>query len=374
MPKKKIEKPTLDVKNNVPSTFYNIHNLLTTNARYMMLLGQRANGKSYQVKDTILTESAKENGKKFFYLRRWKEDVRAHEVEKYFDDINISKITHGEYDHIKAWQNKIYFAQYTDDKEVRGKEIGYYGALNEAGRYKSWAFTDPETGENRFKYIVYEEFITDESYLIEEPTRLQQFVSTVFRRQEGHVFLVGNTLSRVCPYFAEWSLENVLKQKQGTIEMYHYHTNDGETIDLAVEYCTSTNYKNTMFFGRAEKQIITGEWDTKQFPRLPKSIDSYEKVYELQVNYQGFKFVLQLLVEPTEGGVLTYIYPLTTERFIRRQISNDFVDDIFTTSKLDITKRPEQLIAWCFRVGKVCYSDNLTGTDFNHVLDDFKFI
>ena len=34
--------------------YYNIENLLATKAQYLMLLGQRANGKSYQVKKTVL--------------------------------------------------------------------------------------------------------------------------------------------------------------------------------------------------------------------------------------------------------------------------------------------------------------------------------
>lgn len=34
--------------------YYNITNMLATNAQYMILLGQRANGKSYQAKKTVI--------------------------------------------------------------------------------------------------------------------------------------------------------------------------------------------------------------------------------------------------------------------------------------------------------------------------------
>ena len=50
--------------------YYSIDNIMKTNAQYMMLLGQRANGKSYQAKETVLTNAFK-TGRKFVYLRRW---------------------------------------------------------------------------------------------------------------------------------------------------------------------------------------------------------------------------------------------------------------------------------------------------------------
>ena len=186
--------------------YYSIKNLKSTNAQYMILLGERANGKSYQVKHTVIEDFIKDETK-FIYLRRWKSDIKTSAVEIYFADVDVPKLTNGEWEGIYAWQNSIYFYKYNDAGKKIKKEIGMYCALNEAERYKSWAFVD-------FGNIIYEEFITDQTYLDNEPTRLQQFVSTVLRLNSGHVYMVGNTLSRVCPYFHEWSLEGVLKQKQ----------------------------------------------------------------------------------------------------------------------------------------------------------------
>ena len=66
--------------------YYDISNIMQTNAQYMILLGQRANGKSYQAKKEALT-SAYDKSKKFVYLRRWKDDIKAASVEKYFVDM-----------------------------------------------------------------------------------------------------------------------------------------------------------------------------------------------------------------------------------------------------------------------------------------------
>ena len=279
--------------------------------------------------------------------------------------MNIQKITKGEYDSIVAWNGGIYFSKKNEKGQtVKSKEIGVYCALNEYERYKSWAFID-------YDYILYEEFITDKTYLNDEPRLLQQFVSTVARLGKITVLLIGNTLSRVCPYFHEWCLEGVLKQKQGTIEIYHFHV-DESVIDIAVEYCANTNNENKMFFGQSAKQIVSGEWDTKDVPKLPRKQYEYEKVYEILIEYQAFKFVIELLVEPVYGGLICFVYPFTGNRKFDRIITDNFSDNPFITNRLDTSKKPELLISNCIKSGKVCYSDNLTGSDFTHVISEFR--
>lgn len=344
--------------------YYDISNMLSTNAQYMILLGQRANGKSYQAKVTAL-KSAYYDDKRFVYLRRWREDIKTKAVQAYFGDMPVYTITNGEYDHIKVWNGEIFFARFNEEgKEEKSNCIGRACALNESERYKSWVFKD-------YEYILFEEFITDKAYLLEEPRQLQQFVSTVARNERIHVLMIGNTLSRVCPYFSEWCLEGVLNQKQGTIDIYHYHTESG-VIDIAVEYCANVNNQNKMFFGQTAKQIVSGEWDTVDVPKLPRKYYEYEKVYELLLKYQKFEFVIELLVEPKEGGTLCHIYPSTKGRKIYRVITDVFSDRPNITTKLDIKKKPEAIMANCFRLDKVCFSDNLTGSDFKNIMNVFR--
>lgn len=348
--------------------YYDISSLLSTKAEYMMMLGKRANGKSYQVKTTVIKE-AYEKGNKFVYLRRYIADLKQKAVTSYFDDMPIKKLTKGKWQGIEAMFGYIYFINRDEEGKIKEKEeIGRYCALNESIRYKSQVFKD-------YTYIVYEEFITDELYLNDEPRLLQQFVSTVFRLDKGTVFLVGNTLSRVCPYFNEWCLEGVLRQKQGTIEIYHFHVKaeDKESIiNVAVEQCANTNNENTMFFGTASKQILTGEWDVVDVPKLPRKEYEYEKAYEVLVVYQSFKFVMELLVEPKDGGLILYVYPSTKDRKILRTITDVFSDSPFVSSMLDLDKRPEMLMKKLIKLNKICYSDNLTGSDFNKVMQKLK--
>ena len=47
---------------------------------------------------------------------------------------------------------------------------------------------------------------------------------------------------------------------------------------------------------------------------------------------------------------------------------------VLITKKLDINRRPEYLMSQCVKNDKICYSDNLTGSDFLHVIDRFKLV
>ena len=204
-------------------------------------------------------------------------------------------------------------------------------------------------------------------YLNDEPNRLQHFVSTVFRDRAGKVFLIGNTLSRVCPYFSEWCLENVLKQKQGEIDVYHFTTLNDSTVDIAVEYCANSATENKMFFGNSAKNIITGSWETKEVAKLPQPHEHYEKITEILIEYKQFRFMLELLFEPDNGGFICFVYPFTKTRYVERVLSDVASDKPLTTYSLNTRYKTEYVINECFRMGKVFYSDNLTGSDFANV-------
>ena len=114
--------------------------------------------------------------------------------------------------------------------------------LSASEHYKSLAF--PE-----IKSIVYEEFITNSYYLPDEPKLMLNFMSTVFRHEKGHVYCIGNKVSRINPYFGEWELTHIPKQKINTIDTYRVKDEDGNETRIAV-YMTHTMKVNSgMFFG-----------------------------------------------------------------------------------------------------------------------------
>lgn len=350
--------------------YYRISNIEKTNAQYRILLGERANGKSYAVKEHCLLK-AYENGDEFGLLRRYKQDVRESDIEAYFADMPIYSITSGEYDMITVYRGCIYFSKIDEDgKIVRGKKCGHVFYLSGNERFKSQAFpyiTD----------IIYEEFVTNKMYLPNEPSELQHFISTIARRRLITVWLIGNTISRVCPYYSEWGLKNIPYQKQGTIEIYKFSTNQVDdngnavVIKIAVENCANSGNNSKMFFGKTGEQITSGQWETKEQPHLPRSYEEYELIYELLFADMGFNFVIQLLINK-DGGLITYIYPFTKKRNINRVVTSVFSDSPFVTRYLRSDNPAELQIKNCLINGKVCFSDNLTGCDFMQILENRK--
>ena len=348
--------------------YYDLKNLLGCKCFWMILYGMRSNGKSYQVKKHALERAYKHN-EGFIYLRRWSEDIKEKEVSSYFDDMPVKEITEGKYTGVIAWRGFFYWNEAPEgEKEKRSlKPIGRYCSLNQAERYKSQVF-------NNIYRIIFEEFLTNKIYLGSasnpEPRILQQFVSTVARDRNIEVFLIGNTISRVCPYFAEWGLKEIMNQKPGTIDIYHLRGENG-VVDIAVENCTVVETKSKMFFGLASKQITSGEWEVNDCPKLIKPYQFYEMLYEINISYETFSYVMQLLADPETGGAFVYIYP-NSKRKIKRKITNIFTTDPLVSNGLNPKIKAEQVIAECFRSGKVCYSDNLTGTDFRQILDQYN--
>lgn len=342
--------------------YYSMENLLKVHADYNLLIGMNNNGKSYQVKLFCLTQAFENH--KFVYLRRYKEDIKQYAVESYFGDMPVSKITNGQYDSVTAFQGYIYFSLEVEGKMKRGPRIGRYCALSEYQRYKSTTFVG-------YDNIIYEEFITDDIYLSEEPLKLQRFVTIVARDRKVRVWMVGNTMSRVVPYFGEWNLKGSLTQKKGTIEIYH-ESYEGIPIDIAVEMCGVIDSGSKMFFGNAAKQIVSGEWSVKEYPRLPFPYKEYSVAYEMQVQYQMFAFNIRLMVK--DDTALGFVSPAKVKKKKGRIITDVFSDNALISPALDPRFKGERILQKLYRQNKFCYTDNLTGSDFNQLLAQFHFI
>lgn len=341
--------------------YWNRKAIFETGADYMLVFGQNCAGKSYQGKLECIERWKK--GERFFFLRRWQSDINQNIATEYFDDIPISQLTDGQWDDIEARSGNYYFTRMNEnDEKEKSDIIGYYGDLNEWQRYKGRVFLN-------CTFILYEEYITDGIYLDDEPLKLFRLRTTIFRDHPGQVLMLGNSISRIVPYHIEWSLDNIPKMKQGSIELYHMKDMDdgNKEVLIAVEYGGHIKGTGQGFFGQSAKTIVSGEWDVKNYPRLPKDHIDYEKVYELQIAYQNFSFMVELLIDPEEGTRIVFVYPKTTDRKVDRKITDTFSDDMFTTRFFRDTK-PELIIQECIGTNRACFSDNLTASDFMGVI------
>lgn len=369
--------------------FYNIQSLLETKATYLLLLGERTNGKSYQAKYTALWEAWHEadyeeylsSGKivpkerwQFAYLRRWDREIKILAVNDYFTDMSnaIKEITGDEATGIECFQSIIYFTKYDpiEDKIKKIKEIGRPFSLHSSQHYKSRMF--PKIGN-----IVMEEVIPDDGmYLPEECKHFFSVVSTIARRDKIRVMMVGNKMNRVCPYFTEWCLKPVLKQKEGTIDIYRQNTDGFDdngnpiVVTIAVEMCEEVGQQNRMFFGQRSKSIVHGTWDTDEYPHLEEDIDDYDEYYRLCYIHREFAFMVKLL-RSKRNEILLFVYPFTGDTTkIDRRVSNEFSLSPLVTPKLTEVTKYDKLVKQLIDNKKICFSDNLTGTDFYNTIKE----
>jgi hypothetical protein len=293
-------------------------------------------------------------------------------------DQPIREITGGKYDTIKVYQRRIYFAS-TDPETgdiTKGKEIGHCFAITQETHYKSLAF--PLVG-----FAIFEEFITDSGYLEKEPARLFNLLSTILRRRAGKVFLVGNTISRACPYFGDWGLSGVLRQDKGTISIYTQETDQlddkGEpvVIRIAVEFCENSGNNTKMFFGQKSKMITSGDWESETQPHLEYYLEEYRRITDMIFEADGLAYRAQLLVDPKDRP-LVYVYPMNEitekERKTKRIISDLYTLNVNQTRGwVDSRYKYDKIFMTLLSSGKYAFSDNLTGTEFllmlkNHLL------
>ena len=339
-------------------------------ASYVIIIGQRTNGKSFAVKEDII-KNALESGEEFAYIRRYKEDCKQYMVEEYFSDIicdkhgvrHLEEWSNGRYNTISVYQQGIYLS-YMDDngKITRGQKLGRMFGLSWATHYKSLSFPNITTA-------VYEEFVTDEAYLEDEPKRFMHLISTIFRESSAKVYLVGNSLSRINPFFSEWMLVNVPKQKPNTVEMYYHKylddDNEEQTAKVAVYLTHSTNINSGMFFGNAAKAITSTVWDSNEQPHLIGRKDDYELLYTMVFMYDRTMFLMELLMQKDTGAVMWFISPKNTPiQKNTRLICNKFIPDTMATVGFVPLSQQERSIFNLLRDEQACYSDNLTGTEF----------
>lgn len=375
---------------------YNIDNIDSLGANINLIYGERSNGKSYQVKhkkgvlkyleDTVtyhdnytdkgnIIKECIKKGSRFILMRRWREEISSDLIEKYFDDVDIMKLTDNKYNCITMFKKQLYLSIYNneDGKIKRVERIGYVVALSTEQKYAGGSFLDVTD-------IIFEEFMSRGIYINSEPSKLMNFYSTVDRKRgTTRLWLVGNTISKVCPYLTEWGLMDIIKhQKQGDINTLWIPTGefdeDGISVEVkvAIEYCKSTG-NSSYVIGKHADMLNKGEWQSDPQPHLPKSYKCYKILYRLVFLYQGFKFIGEYLMDNENKDTCWFVYPY--EGKIKDNIL--VFSDVIKTSpywQKDIynplikNDRLRDLLK-TFKESNIFYASDMCGTDFKQVID-----
>lgn len=342
--------------------YYNGSRMAKTNARIKIILGPRENGKSFFWKKWLIKECIKKK-RKFCYLRRTPDETLNVEVEGYFSDFDVERET--QYNEFKVYRSELKLIN--ESEELK---IGRVCNLTEWNKYKSNAFKD-------FYYILFEEFCTDGKYLKEEYTAFMNMISTVLRgRDEAVVICIGNTMTRLCPYFREFGLEGVLSMQAGSIDFYEY-TDESSKVKIAVEMTEELKKVNTFYAGK-HANLISNKWNVKKeglrLP-FPRSDNRWLRCYEMLLKHELMTYKIELLCFNSQSpldfewsGNCVYVYPYHMRRKIQRVLSQEECLDMFTTNCF-FDNTAEQLIKRSIKLRKVCFSDSLTATEFYDIMD-----
>lgn len=373
---------------------YNLDFIDKRGSQINLIWGERSNGKSYQLKhkkainkilnDTVsyhydyktneILENVVEKGSKFILMRRWKEEISPTLIEQYFNDVDVCKLTDDKYNMITMYRKRLYFSYYNIDtnKTTRGPLIGYVASLSTEQNYAGASFLDVTD-------IIFEEFMSRSEYLRNEPAKLMNFYCTVDRKRgTTRLWLVGNAISRVCPYLVDWGLKKVVdSQQQGDINDLYIKTGDKDeddndiTVKISIEYCKSTG-QSSYVIGSHKDMLNKGSWQTDIQPKLPHSINKYKKLLEIGFSYKSFKFIGRL-IKDNLNNLCWFIYP-TKRNFNNKMIV--FSDIIKPTIyyQRDIynptfpNKNINEILK-TFREDKIFYCSDLCGTDFKQCID-----
>ena len=343
--------------------YYSLKNILSRDAQYNVIFGERSNGKTYAVLKYGIERFAT-NGEQLAVVRRWQDDFTGKRGNTMFDALvangEIAKATKNEWTGVYYYGSKWYFCRYEEDKRITNEKPFAYGfAISTMEHDKSTAYPGITT-------ICFDEFLTRTAYLPDEFVLFMNVISTIVRhRTNVKIFMLGNTVNRYCPYFKEMGLAHIKEMQPGTIDVYRY--GDSE-LTVAVEYTLpNKDGKESDFyfaFDNPKLSMITGgAWEIDIYPHCPVKFTPAEIVYTYFIQFSGD--LLQCEIVCHDDLYFTFIHRKTTE------LKHPDKDLIYTT---DFSPRPnyrrkitqpttqlERKIAELFKKDKIFYADNEVG-------------
>lgn len=251
------------------------------NADINLIIGRRANGKSYS---TLAFNCIKyfidsDYKSQFAYIRRFDSEMSI--IRKYIFNGMVENgwlewYSKGKWNDIQYWQNCWYLRRINRDGEVEEKlsrPMAFSFCINTSGKAKGPDYVGIKT-------IVFDEFIPiNHTYAPHEIENWQNLISTIDRnRNNVKIYMIANTVSKECPHFDYYGIDpDVLEQ--GKIYVFKVGTKG----KLAIEYCNDVGdveTKESVYFNLEDEvgsMILGGGWQNRKFPALPKNISIDEQ-------------------------------------------------------------------------------------------------
>ena len=363
------------------------------------LYSGRNRGKSFDVSSNLLAD-AWYDGKTFGYIRR--NVANTYEIENYFaDKIDfIRDMTDGAAEGITKTEGKLQFFRYeTTEKGVRKrvlvKDAGNFFAVSKESSYRSMQFPN-------IYNLLYEEVLTDGTYIQAEAEKILNIFSTCKRNKTGfHMWLISNLVSVVNPYSKSWGIY-LTRQKAGEIKLTRLYLGAYDEKGSEKYLLIGTHYlKDKADISKEDKKkdrlrvktaIASNKWDeVKLFPHLDLNfVKQYDIIDTVVFEYEDV--MLQgNIIEVPKNVYNVYVdgdAPCDAKipvLYIRRKTScphsgtrlytnnalrfSEYVTRGFTKIyKIDLAVERLIQLGWIFG------ADNLTMNDFNNIFNKLRLM
>jgi len=335
-------------------------------AHYYVVFGERSNGKTYSALDYAIERYFK-HGEQFAYIRRFGEDVKKKNLQTLFDahieNGRIQSLSNSNFNSINYASNRFTCRRYNEDGKFEDdiEPMGYAFDLSGMEHHKSTSYPKVTT-------IIFDEFLSRQGYLPNEFVLFMNTLSTIIRdRSNVKIFMIGNTVNKYCPYFAEMGLQHIKDQKPGTVDIYTYADTG---LSVAVEYCDPMSKRggksSDVYFAFDNPQLMmitSGSWEIAIYPHLEDKYKPKDVVCQFFIIFD--EAILHCEIVATIDSYFMFVHPKTTP-------IKDSINDIVYTNRPDqrwnyrtgLTKLRDKLSLVATRLifeNRVFYSDNETG-------------
>lgn len=342
--------------------FYSLKSILSKNAQYNIIFGERSNGKTYAVLKYGL-EQYINNGSQLAVVRRWQDDFTGKRGATMFNAIvsngEVEKLTNGEWNNIYYYGSRWFLCKADGDKRIVDDIPFAYGFALTGMEH------DKSTSYPKIRTICFDEFISRNAYLPDEFILFANTISTIIRqRNDIKIFMLGNTVNKYCPYFEEMGLKHIRDMKEGDIDIYTY---GDSKLTVAVEYCKPNKQgkESDLYFAfdNPKLSMITGgAWEIDIYPHCPCKYKPKDILFTYYIKFSGD--VLQCEIIAKDENMFTFVHSKTTPL-------NNESDFIYSTEfsprpnyRRNITKPRSQIekrIAEFYVTDKVFYATNEVG-------------
>lgn len=358
--------------------YYTSKKIDQTGATYRLIIGQRSNGKTFEICRKII-DTYIETGTPSAYVRRMDEMIKPSNIQELFRphyclkkkdgsiENHIEEKTDHIYNAVTYWRRGWYLCRLDTDDSGRTVKT----AQDKTPFCRAYSISTAETTKGQdagaIKYICFDEFITRQFYLANEFIKFQNLLSSLIRDRDGVViYMLANTVSKHCPYFRDMGLFKVQRQQQGTIDVY---TMGESKTKIAVEYCSPTKAttkvsKYFAFDNPQLKMITQGAWEIALYRHAPPHLTDYPIILTFFVVYDGH--TIQGDIYQYKDAPLIFWHPKTTEikdpenTIIYKEDQEDS-NPLHQMYYMAGQSKAQKVIAALIKQQKTFFADNETG-------------